>query len=55
MNKIVCPSCKETFKVDETNYAQIQKQVRDNEFEKEVKNQLDQKLEKSKAEKKIYN
>lgn len=52
MNKIVCPSCKETFKVDETNYAQIQKQVRDNEFDKEVKIHLDQKLEISNAEKK---
>ena len=49
MNKIVCPSCKETFKVDETNYAQIQKQVRDHEFDKEVKIHLDQKLEISNA------
>lgn len=30
--EIKCPKCGEVFSVDETNYAQIAKQVRDAEF-----------------------
>ncbi|MEM8942914.1 MAG: DUF2130 domain-containing protein [Pseudomonadota bacterium] len=40
MNDIICPSCGKAFKVDEAGYADILKQVRDREFEK----QLDQRL-----------
>jgi len=34
MNEIKCPTCNEVFKVDETGFADIIKQVRDKEFEK---------------------
>ncbi len=37
MQEIKCPSCGQMFKVDESGYAQILKQVRDHEFEKELK------------------
>lgn len=37
MQKIKCPNCGEVFTVDESGYAQIVKQVRDKEFEKELK------------------
>lgn len=36
MNEIICPHCKKVFKVDETGFADILKQVRDHEFEKEL-------------------
>ena len=36
MNEIICPHCKKTFKVDEAGFADILKQVRDHEFEKEL-------------------
>ena len=34
MNEIKCPKCNEVFKVDESGFADIVKQVRDREFEK---------------------
>ena len=37
MQEIKCPNCKTTFQVDESGYAQILQQVRDQEFEKELK------------------
>lgn len=37
MNDIVCPHCNKTFKVDEAGYAAILKQVRDHQFEEELK------------------
>jgi hypothetical protein len=36
MNDIKCPKCGAVFKVDEAGYADILKQVRDHEFEKEI-------------------
>ena len=36
MKKIKCPSCQEAFEIDEAGYAQILKQVRDDEFERLV-------------------
>jgi len=36
MNKIVCPNCKTAFDMDEAGYADILKQVRDEEFSKEL-------------------
>ncbi len=36
-NRIICPSCGEAFKIDEVAYAHILKQVRDSEFEKELR------------------
>ena len=41
MQEIKCPSCGEVFAVDESGYAQIAKQVRDKEFEKELKRRED--------------
>lgn len=36
MNEIICPNCKEIFKVDEAGYSDILKQVRDHQFEEEL-------------------
>ncbi len=36
MNEIQCPHCKKAFKVDEAGFADILKQVRDHEFEKQL-------------------
>jgi hypothetical protein len=41
MNDIICPNCKKVFKVDEAGFADILKQVRDHQFEEELKNRLD--------------
>ena len=40
MNEIICPDCKTAFKVDEAGFADILKQVRDREFDKELSNRL---------------
>ncbi len=40
MNDIICPHCKKAFKVDEAGYADILKQVRDQQFEEEINNRL---------------
>ncbi len=37
MQKIKCPNCGEVFVVDESGYAQIVKQVRDREFDRELR------------------
>lgn len=37
MKEIKCPKCGEVFAVDESEYAQIVQQVRDKEFDKELK------------------
>lgn len=37
MNEIKCPHCTKSFNLDEAGYADIQKQVRDREFESELK------------------
>ena len=37
MEEIKCPKCGEVFQIDETSYAAIVKQVRDTEFEKEIR------------------
>ncbi len=37
MQEIRCPNCGEVFAVDESGYAQIVRQVRDKEFEKEIR------------------
>ena len=42
MNDIICPHCSKAFKVDQTGYSHILKQVRDSEFERDLKNRLDQ-------------
>ncbi len=40
MNEIICPNCKKVFKVDETGFADILKQVRDHQFEEELAERL---------------
>ena len=40
MNEIICPNCNKAFKVDEAGFADILKQVRDRQFEEELKNRL---------------
>lgn len=40
MNEIICPNCKKTFKVDEAGFADILKQVRDHQFEEEIRSRL---------------
>jgi hypothetical protein len=40
MNDIVCPHCKKAFKVDEAGFADILKQVRDHQFDKELQSKL---------------
>jgi hypothetical protein len=38
--EILCPNCGKAFKIDETGYAEILKQVRDHEFEHDIKERL---------------
>jgi hypothetical protein len=40
MNEIICPNCKTAFKVDEAGFADIAKQVRDQQFQEELQNRL---------------
>lgn len=41
MREIVCPHCQKAFKIDEAGYADIQKQVRDTEFDKQLHERLE--------------
>lgn len=41
MHEIICPHCNKAFKVDETGYADILKQVRDSEFEQQLHDRLE--------------
>ncbi len=40
MNEIICPNCKKAFTIEEAGFADILKQVRDHQFEKELINRL---------------
>jgi len=40
MKEIICPNCNKAFKIDEAGFADILKQVRDQEFEKEIHKRL---------------
>jgi len=42
MSEVICPHCDKAFKVDETGYASILKQVHDSEFEKHLNERVDQ-------------
>jgi len=41
MHEIICPHCAKAFKVDESGYADILKQVRDSEFKKQLHERLE--------------
>ncbi|MEW4982612.1 MAG: DUF2130 domain-containing protein [Cycloclasticus sp.] len=41
MNEIICPHCDKAFKIDEAGYADILKQVRDNEFDEQLHQRLE--------------
>lgn len=40
MNEIICPYCKKAFQIDEAGFADILKQVHDDQFEKELNDRL---------------
>jgi hypothetical protein len=40
MNEVICPNCKAAFKIDESMYADILRQVRDSAFEEQVRERL---------------
>jgi hypothetical protein len=40
MNEIICPHCNKAFKIDEAGYADILKQVRDADFDKQLHDRL---------------
>ena len=40
MNEIKCPKCNQVFKADEAGFADIKKQVRDREFEDELREKM---------------
>ena len=37
MHEIICPHCNKAFKIDEAGYANILKQVRDGDFDKQLR------------------
>lgn len=41
MHEIICPNCTKAFKIDETGYADILKQVRDKDFEQQLHDRLE--------------
>lgn len=41
MHEVKCPHCGKTFTIDEAGYAEIVKQIRDDEFEKQLHERLD--------------
>ena len=41
MNEIICPNCSKAFKVDESGYSEILKQVHNKEFEKQLNDRLE--------------
>jgi hypothetical protein len=41
MNEVMCPHCKKAFKIDESGFTDILKQVRNTEFERELRERLE--------------
>ena len=41
MKEIKCPHCSKAFKIDESGYAAIVKQIRDEEFDQQLKERLE--------------
>ena len=50
MEELKCPNCGQVFTVDESGYAQILQQVRDREFDKEVRRREQDLIEKKNSE-----
>ena len=40
MSKIICPNCKKTFTIDESDYEKLISQIRTAEFDKEIQEKL---------------
>ena len=40
MNDIICPNCNKAFKIDESGYVELLKQVRTQQFNEEIENRL---------------
>ncbi len=40
MQEIICPHCRKAFKIDESGFADIVKQIRDHQFEEEIQQRL---------------
>ena len=40
MNEVICPHCKKAFKIDEAGFADILKQVRDHEFDEQLRERV---------------
>ena len=53
MHEIKCPVCGAAFSVDEAGYAQILQQVRNEEFERELKRREDELLKKGESDIKL--
>ena len=53
MNELKCPHCGEVFQVDESGYASIAQQVRDQEFEKELERREQARAEKHQNDLKV--
>ena len=53
MNDIKCPHCDKAFKIDESGYANILKQVRDREFDQEVNKAVEQSVKLANQESQI--
>ena len=41
MHEIICPHCSKAFKIDETGYSDILRQVRDSDFDKQIHDRLE--------------
>ena len=50
MQELRCPHCGEVFQVDETGYAQLARQVRDSEFDKELRRREHERLARQESE-----
>lgn len=53
MDEIKCPHCGKAFKIDETSFAAILKQVRDGEFERELHERIDSEVRAAEAKTKL--
>ena len=53
MHEITCPHCKKAFKIDEAGYADILKQVRNQQFDEEIKQRLESAAREKEAAEKI--